>query len=290
MGIDLKYHITSLIAIFLSLGIGILVGSALVPNTTLIERQNAIISRLEKDFAKIRQESRRVQKEVELSRRFEKESLSLLIADRLKGMRVAIIGTNEENSSFIQNDLTQVLEQAEVEISSVTIIKKRFGLQEEDKKLKIYAHLGVEEEDSRKVAPGVAGRLAKEIARGGDCPLLSYLQGMKVLYSKGDYNLPARVVILVGGSGEKKSLEAQFVDLPMVRTFKESGVRVIGVEKVKVKTSYVRYYQQEDLSTVDNTDTIAGQVALIYVLEGREGNFGVKEPASSLLPKWERGS
>jgi len=47
MIIDLRYHIVSLVAVFLALGIGILVGSTVLGGDTLVKQQEELAGRLE---------------------------------------------------------------------------------------------------------------------------------------------------------------------------------------------------------------------------------------------------
>jgi hypothetical protein len=47
----------------------------------------------------------------------------------------------------------------------------------------------------------------------------------------------------------------------------------------------VGYFESRDISTVDDVDLVAGQVASVYALAGAEGNFGVSGNADSLLPE-----
>ncbi|NLC38415.1 MAG: copper transporter, partial [Clostridia bacterium] len=36
--------------------------------------------------------------------------------------------------------------------------------------------------------------------------------------------------------------------------------------------------------TVDNVDTIIGQISLALIMTGQEGNYGIKEGADALMP------
>jgi Copper transport outer membrane protein, MctB len=39
-----------------------------------------------------------------------------------------------------------------------------------------------------------------------------------------------------------------------------------------------------DIPTVDSVDLVSGRVAMVFVLLGAEGNYGIKETADQLLP------
>ena len=82
MIIDLRYHVFSLAAVFLALGLGIAIGSALPGTDTLLREQEKVITRLEEEFAQLRSERRALEemvaeKEEELAvmHRFHREIL-----------------------------------------------------------------------------------------------------------------------------------------------------------------------------------------------------------------------
>jgi hypothetical protein len=61
-------------------------------------------------------------------------------------------------------------------------------------------------------------------------------------------------------------------------------VPAVGVESSTAEPSSVSFFQANDLSSVDDIDLTAGQLALVFSLLGAEGSFGVKSGADRLLP------
>ncbi|NLB18723.1 MAG: copper transporter, partial [Syntrophomonadaceae bacterium] len=53
--IDIRYHIATLIAVFVALGVGILIGSTLVSGDVLVEQQKKMITQLETQFNVLRE-------------------------------------------------------------------------------------------------------------------------------------------------------------------------------------------------------------------------------------------
>jgi hypothetical protein len=49
--------------------------------------------------------------------------------------------------------------------------------------------------------------------------------------------------------------------------------------------SQVPWYQDRGISTVDDLDDVAGLTALVYVLAGAKGDYGVKPIAEALVPR-----
>ena len=52
--IDIRYHVATLAAIFIALGVGILIGSTLVGGDVLVEQQKKMIAQLETQFDVLR--------------------------------------------------------------------------------------------------------------------------------------------------------------------------------------------------------------------------------------------
>lgn len=99
--IDFRYHLTSLVAVFLALGIGIVIGSLVVGDdfvSRIVYEQESIVKRLEQDYENLKTEARLSREEthdlkrmVEQYRQYTRESFPFLIKDRLAGQKVAVI-------------------------------------------------------------------------------------------------------------------------------------------------------------------------------------------------------
>lgn len=287
MGIDLRYHIASLMAVFLAFGLGILVGTLLVPNAALPERVNVVVTRLEKDFAKIRDESKSVRRQIDFHSRVENEMVPLAADKKLEGKLIAFIETTDASVQSVQSDILQVLQQSGAKIHSVTVIKRYFGMEDEAVKKEILTHLGIKETDEKKASKNIAARVAQEISSGkpfAALPLLNYLESLDAVSVEGGFSAVPSAVVILGGRNRYAAFP-DAMDLPLVRAFKTAKIRVVGTETEKTKTSFMKSYVNESIPTVDNVDTPAGQVSLVYALAGVDGNFGVKKTATQLLPR-----
>ncbi|HXK97604.1 MAG TPA: copper transporter [Limnochordia bacterium] len=94
---DYKYHVISLVAVFLALGIGILVGSTMLGGDVLVEQQKLMVDRLEEDFRNFREQNRLLQEELlsyrslaESYRAFAQQVLPALVTGRLAGVKLAL--------------------------------------------------------------------------------------------------------------------------------------------------------------------------------------------------------
>lgn len=73
----------------------------------------------------------------------------------------------------------------------------------------------------------------------------------------------------------------------MINALLKTGYNLYGVEDSDTPVSYMRYYQGERLTTVDNIDTVYGQVSLVMAMYGYPGQYGIKESAEAFLPPLE---
>jgi hypothetical protein len=107
----------------------------------------------------------------------------------------------------------------------------------------------------------------------------------------GLHRLDAVVVYRDGPSLEgRQDADRDALEDGLVRGLREAGARTAGVETRTTDPSQIPWYGDRDLSTVDNVDDTAGHAALVFVLAGAEGDYGVKESADALLPKVAGGA
>jgi hypothetical protein len=70
----------------------------------------------------------------------------------------------------------------------------------------------------------------------------------------------------------------------VVAGLREAGARAAGAETRDTDPSQVSWYQDHDLSTVDNVDDTAGQAALVFVLAGRRATTASRTPPTRCCP------
>lgn len=289
MIIDLKYHIASLVSVFLALAMGILIGTTMLGNDAIVEQTKQMAQNLEQDLAKLRGENSQLSTKVvslEKSSRdyqqFGREILPQLVANRLQGVEVALVETS--NYGF-NEDLIKTLQLAGAKIHSTTSILPTFDLSDQAKKQQIVSFLGMPDAKTEKVMTDLATQVAQGIVVGDNIASLNYLEEQGLIKKSGEYGVPVNTVIIIGGSQEENTSFAQVVDIPMIAHFLSKGINIFGVEHRDVANSYMKMYQKHKISTVDNVDTVPGEVALIWAMQGKPGDYGVKETAKSLLPR-----
>ncbi len=291
MIIDLKYHIASIVAVFLALGIGILVGTALIGNNVndvIVEEQNRMFEQLKADLYKMRYDNRAAKEEIafykssiELNKEFNKAILPVLTGDKLEGKQIAVVDTN---SSSLHNDWIEALRNAGATITSVTSILEGLELEDDNKRKEISTKLMINDTSARTLARDISTEIAAGIYCGQNMENLKYFEHQGIIKISGDYGVPVDIVIIAGGSNTNQREQCENIDTQIINYFIKNGVPVLGVEESDAKFSYMKQYQKQKITTVDNVDMISGQFSLVMAAGGIDGNYGIKSTAQRLIP------
>lgn len=284
MFLNFRYHLVSLIAVFLALGIGIVIGSTFIPSA-LVEKQSSMVKQLEKDFTSIQSETKKYKEELQKRENFEKEVLHILTTKKLSGLTLSIIETKEQSNDIAENILISLLKKAGANVQSIITFKEGLGFNDTSLKDEILIHLGLQKHSLEKSYKNIVSRIASEISFTENQNLIQFLRQKKVLQLSGNITKPVHLIIIVSEPSIKGDLDFfNIIDKPLIETLKTNGSRVVGVETTN-GISQIEKYQQLSVSTVDNIDTIPGQIALVFVLAGYDGNYGYKKTARAILPR-----
>lgn len=295
MIIDFRYHIASLVAVFLALSLGILIGGAALGNNTLQEQ----LKQIDQQLAKMHDDQKVLEKaisdrdnELRTYDRFSKAVAPTLVRDRLIGKRIALVRTNPNVDQAVARDLAALFKTAGAQVMSTTTILRNPMELPLDKLTSLGAKLGISGPDAAAYAREILKLLAERIANGpafdsqsGAEPLTS-LSGNHLIEISGDYKGMVDAVILIGGSRDQnidnsKQVDGVFLD---AITF-TSELQVAAVEPMDVAKSYLsEYLKHPTIIVVDNANTGPGQLALVLALQqGKKGHYGVKN-AKQLMP------
>jgi hypothetical protein len=84
-------------------------------------------------------------------------------------------------------------------------------------------------------------------------------------------------------AGGEPELSARF-EAGVVEGAAARAEETVGVERADDEPSSVPFFEAHDVPTVDSVELTSGKVAMVFVLLGADGNFGIKEDADRLLP------
>lgn len=274
---------------FLALGLGLLLGGTF-GEQVIVKEQVQLLDRLEDRYTQAKAENVKLKQEtVDLDMKG-RQLLHVVsqvsdhyVRDRLPGKKVAILQLEPTDLSA----LLTTLEKAGANVTSTTLITNSrllydpAGLSELGQGLASTEGVTAQERQQR-LLEGVVDSLYRE---GSDSTLLTELQEKQALTVNGTVQQAPDALILIGGAGDANRQRLLSLDVPLLKALQSRGLTVVGTEPSEAAHSGVRYYREHGVSTVDNVDQTTGLVALIDVLGGAKGHFGVKKTAEALLPK-----
>ncbi len=290
MLVDMRYHVVSMVAVFLALGLGLLVGSATIGENVVLQQQERIIDRLELDFAELRSSREELRARLAVAERllaasfeFEEDVCETLAANRIAGKRIAVVVTGDGVSREQLDAVSRAIEGAGGAVTCVARVLRRLEPVSTDEARAVAAACGVVPGSAAAVAREAARALARRVTTNEADERAQALQDLGYLALASLAPGAADAVVVAGGSRDPAH-DVERLDVPVIRALREMGVPTVGVESVDVPFSCMAEYRREGISTVDCVDTPLGRLSLVYVLAGRRGHFGVKETAEASIP------
>mgnify|MGYP006273231463 CR=1 FL=1 len=102
MLVNIRYHLITIIALFITLTIGILIGSTIIGSDSIIHQQQRLIGDLKNDFKNLRSENNKfktqiksLEKRLALNLKYRKNIISILFKNRLRGEKLLVVKGNE---------------------------------------------------------------------------------------------------------------------------------------------------------------------------------------------------
>ena len=281
MGYSGRYHAASLVAVFIALTVGILIGVGLaddVVSSTSQELEDSLRSNL--DDAESRRDA--LVTELNRERDFGGRIYPALVSDRLFASSVALVGF-DQLSPEIAADVEEALAPTGATVDAVAVV----SLPPDPDALADAAP--VRFSATRPGGEGLRrlGRVAGAGLSGGSSTLDDLRSTLFSRFS-GELESVDRV-IFAGGIPEELEPEQQEDSEALVNGMLEgaagSASAAVAVERTGTDPSTLAPFSEAGIATVDHLDLVAGQVSLVFSLLGAGGDYGVKEGADSFLPE-----
>ncbi|NIZ87249.1 copper transporter, partial [Clostridioides difficile] len=256
MHINMKYYIVTIGAIFIALGIGMLVGFNLNNNQQLSEQQANIINDLDDKFNILKEKNDKldsdlasVNRDYEEAVNFINKNVDKILAGSLNGKSIGIISANE-NDDYTKN-IEDIINKSNGSIAFNIVLKENITNPEKLKEMS--TKLGTDVKNANDAVNYIIDTLKKEDASD----ILTYLQELDVIKfnSLGNTYLKYDSVVIAGGNDAKDSTK-QFekIEKFVVSKLKSENKYLVEVQNTGVKTSYVELYSKNKVATIDNID------------------------------------
>jgi Copper transport outer membrane protein, MctB len=320
--ISLRYHIVSLVAVFLALALGIVVGSTVLQEGT-VSALRATSQEVRQRSEENRTENLALKQEISRLQAFGATVLPELVQDRLKGRSVVLVDTDKVDSG-LRDGVREVLEEAGARVDGqITFADERLALEADADRTAMARLLAVDAGAPEVLRGELVKKLAARLATSTALPqedsqrasdMLTGLQdadfladlklGQPLATGTDPFPRQGSMFVLLGPSATATTAVAPDAFLvPLAdQVSSQAGGAVAGVEAAAVpkETSWILALRDNRavsrrVSGIDSVDTVYGQLALVQALEGSlqqlpAGQYGIKDGASGLLPERTEGS
>ena len=280
---NLRYHIASLVAIFLSLTIGLLLGTVVSERGTLDEQRDALTQGLREDFEALSEENSKLSEQMILDEEFIDDVTPLLVEGELAGKRVLLLANAGRADG--QDAVEDAVVAAGGALSLVRFTTPGLTLDGPEVS-SVTTGVVVPEDGVTPTADEVLDALVREWTVAGEShPLTDALVDADVL-SVSEFPPDATidaVVVISSWNGEPDEL-----GLRIATEMHEMGLPAVGVETAGMPTGVAAAALEQGLSAVDDMGGSRSTYSLVYLLSGRAtGAFGTGDAATDPYPKVE---
>jgi hypothetical protein len=312
--INFRFHIVSLIAVFLALALGIVMGATVV-NRAIVDRLNDRIDTVENNANKRKEESDQLRGQVGQLQQYIDGTKDFAIAGRLDGVAVATIATRGVDADAVKQTV-ELAQQAGGHAPGIIWLEEKLTLSDPNAVRELGDLLGRPGQNARTTREDTWNALANRLATGTGSAangrdLLTALAdagyiSFEPVGDQGDNFSPAsfgggeaRVLLIDGTNGQ---VTANEVLAPLTTALASNRFRVVAGEVFTEKDggpkrgTMVAPIRESDqlkqaVSTIDDVDQLEGRVASVLALSdlGRNvvGQYGYGAGATKSAPEWQ---
>lgn len=307
--IDFRYHLISLIAVFLALGLGILMGSVVL-SEKYVGRLEARVERFEEEVEGRRQEISLLHDRVDAFQEFAIESQARLVDGALPGREVVVFeldGTDER----LTEGLAETIETAGGTVVSTITLTDRFTLDDKSERDQLALSLGSASDEPTELRAELGFQLGARAAAAAAAPVDAERGGLAAqrlnefldelreagfvgVSSLQDVPIPAGAAFLLAGGSEEAARDGAVpLGLSLAAALTQMESPVVVAEPSTSAWGLAAAVREErslntSVSTADHADTVPGRVAAVLALDltidGVTGHYGTREGATAVVP------
>ena len=284
--LDFRYHALSLVAVFLALAIGIVLGVT-VGDSLVSDAERSLRGQLRSDVDKAHSDAAQARSELGGRDRMLDQVYPGMVDTRLSGERVAVVSWGPLPNN-IEGGIRDAVSKAGGRVDSISV----FDTPLTDLKEAMGSDLFAEETADEESLKALGRNLARAITTGGD--LARSLRSRHPDEFAGRFRRADAIAFYEApkpddgsdqkGVEEREDDRARTVEAAMVDELLKHAIAVVGVEATDTDPSQIPRYKSLDLSSSDSVDKSGGKIALVFTLAGAEGQFGFKSTADQPLP------
>jgi hypothetical protein len=310
--IDFRYHLVSLIAVFLAVALGIVIGTTALNEPILADIKNQV-SALEQDKRSLEDRTQQLQTQLNTTDAFADAVAPALVKNTLAGSRVLLIVTDDAVTPETIDGVSTIVDEADGTVSGTLRLRPEYSDPSTAASLRSYVtggglpagiQLPPGTDDPGKLVGALLGQVLMVPASGAPAAdptaissVLAGLNSLKVLAVEGDAVGPADYAVVLTGAAfsgdDAAERNAVLVDLVSALDSAGSGAVVAGDGSSATNNGLVGVIRADPtlsaaVSTVDNVGTAAGQISTVLSLgreaEGTSGKYGTGQDTQPVPP------
>ena len=310
--IDFRYHLVSLIAVFLAVALGIVIGTTAL-NAPILEDLEGEVAALAEDKRELETRTQELQAQLDTSDAFEQAVAPSLVAGSLAGRSVVLVATGEDVPEETVEEVTTLVGEAGGTVTGT--IRLQPGYSDPATAAEVQSYVtgpglptGVVLPETDDTGQLVGALLAQVLMRpatpGAPAPdtaalssVLAGLRALGVLDVDSDSVTPADfAIVLTAGAptgDDAADRTDTLLDLALALDAGGSGAVVAGDAASAGEAGLVGTIRADPehsaaVSTVDNVDSASGRISTVLALgregEGTSGAYGTGEDAQPVPP------
>jgi len=308
--IDFRYHLVSLIAVFLAIALGIVIGTTQL-NGPVTDNLKGQVSSLEQDKRSLEDSTRQLQAQRDSGDAFETAVAPALVNGALAGRSVVLVITNDQVTTNTVEDVTALVGKAGGTVNGTLRLQPQYSDPSSASSLESYVTgsglpAGVQLPETGDAGQLVAALLAQVLMAPAAGPppstadlssVLAGLSALSVLSQDSASVTPADYAVVLTAGGFQRSEAGQrnatLIQLAAALDAAGSGAVVAGDTASAQDNGMVGVLRSDPttsaaVSSVDNVDTIAGQISTVLALgregEGTSGKYGTGQDTQPVPP------
>lgn len=313
--IDFRYHLISLVAVFLALGVGIVVGTTVV-DRSVVTRLETQTNALNEEVKGERQARRDSEAELDVWQKFAAEGAKFFVGGRLAGRTVVPVFPQGVAEGDVE-DVVTVMRQAGAGVPATFELTDKLNLRDQTSRDQLALATGASDTEPETLYTAFAANLAAKLGSApvpatgtpgavvtpevqasllGRLEEAGFIRVARVDATGGDVNGivgPQPMATVYGLNPDQTPVPYNDVILPVTFNMAQGGrsiaVQRRGDEQVFVRDVRLDPTASAKMSTVDDIDHQVGLFAAVLALEqapdGVYGAYGTGAGATSLVPE-----
>ncbi|MGR6963891.1 copper transporter [Geodermatophilus sp. URMC 61] len=310
--IDFRYHLVSLIAVFLAVALGIVIGTTAL-NAPILEDLEGEVAALAEDKRALETQTQELQAQLDTSDAFDQAVAPALVAGGLTGRSVVLLATGEDVAAETVEEVSTLVGQAGGTVTGTVRLQPQYSDPATAAEVQSYVtgpglptgvQLPETDDTGQLVGALLAQVLMRPTAPGAPAPdtaalssVLAGLRALDVLDVESSSVTPADFAVLLTAGAPLEEDAGQrtdtLVDLALALDAAGSGAVVAGDPASAGDTGLVGVLRADPensaaVSTVDNVGAASGRISTVLALgresQGTSGAYGTGEDTQPVPP------